>query len=137
MLSRREHTRLELARKLKTKKFSTSEIEELLDCLESDGLQSDARYVESYVHSRSRRGFGPMKIKVELQDRGISPDLADSFVDFNSQDWLEIACREYQKKFGHLATKDTKERAKRMRFLQSRGFTSDIIQQTFETFSNS
>ena len=77
-----------------------------------------------------------MKIKHELKNRGVSSDLIDSLIDFNSQDWLEIAFREYQKKFGHRPSMDTKERAKRIRFLQSRGFTSDIIQQTLDTYSS-
>ena len=77
-----------------------------------------------------------MKIKYELKERGVSSDLADTYVDISSQDWLEVACREYQKKFGNGSIGDAKQRAKRMRFLQSRGFTGDIIQQTFDTFSN-
>lgn len=135
LLSRRDHTRLELTRKLKAKKFSLSEIDELLDRLESEGLQSDARYVESYVHSRGRRGFGPLRIKLELQERGVSTDLVDAYVDFNDQIWLETARKEYEKKFGAQASKSVKDQAKRMRFLQSRGFTGDIIQKTFAAFS--
>lgn len=135
LLARREHTRLELTRKLKAKKFSSSEIDELLDHLQGEGLQSDKRYTESYVHSRGRRGFGPLRIKLELQERGIASDLVDAYVDFNDQVWLDVACKEYEKKFGAQATESAKDRAKHMRFLQSRGFTGDIIQKTFATFS--
>jgi len=135
LLSRREHSRLELTKKLKTKEFSLSEIDEMLDCLVSEGLQSDERYVESYVHSRGRRGFGPLRIKLELQERGVASDLIDMYVDFNDQNWFEVAHREYEKKFGAEVTKSAKDRAKRMRFLQSRGFTGDIIQKTFAAFS--
>lgn len=135
LLSRREHTRLELTRKLKAKEFSSTEIDELLDRLESEGLQSDARYAESYVHSRGRRGFGPLRIKLELQERGVSADLVDAYVDFNDQIWLETARKEYKKKFGARASKSIKDQAKRVRFLQSRGFTGDIIQKTFAAFS--
>lgn len=98
-------------------------------------MQSDARYTESYVHSRGRRGFGPLRIKIELQERGVSPELVSSYVDFDDRVWLEVACKEYEKKFGTEATHSAKDRAKRMRFLQSRGFTGDIIQKTFATFS--
>ena len=134
LLSRREHTRLELSRKLKAKEFLSGEIHELLDCLENEGLQSDERYTESYVHSRGRRGFGPLRIRLELQERGISTDLVDTYIDFNDQLWLAVARKEYEKKFGAQATESVKDRAKRMRFLQSRGFTGDIIQKTFATF---
>lgn len=134
LLSRREHTRLELGRKLKAREFSSSEIEELLDLLESEGLQSDARYTEGYIHSRRRRGFGPLKIKLELQGRGVCADLVDNHVDFDDQVWLDTAHREYVKKFGNQTVESAKERVKRERFLQSRGFTSDIIQETLATY---
>ena len=103
--------------------------------MEREGLQSDARYTESYIHSRLHRGFGPLRIKQELKERGVSIELVNDFVDFHDEVWLDTACKEYEKKFGDLATESAKERAKRMRFLQSRGFTGDIIQKTFDTFS--
>ena len=135
ILSRREHTRLELARKLKAKEFSSNEIDELLVNLEREGLQSDARFTESYIHSRSKRGFGPLRIKYELQQRGISSDLVDTHVDFNDQVWLQNSYREYEKKFGVHSVKSTQDQAKCMRFLQSRGFTNDIIRKTIDEFS--
>lgn len=134
LLSRREHTRLELSRKLKAKKFSSGEIDELLSLLKSEGLQSDARYTENYVYSRRKRGFGPMKIKLELQERGISTNLINAHVDAGSQAWLDTARREYVKKFGDQTTESLREKTKRVRFLQSRGFTSDIIQKILETY---
>ncbi len=102
--------------------------------MEGEGLQSDARYTESYVHSRIRRGVGPIRIKLELKERGVPADLVDEHIDFQDEVWLDIACKEYEKKFGQLAAESIKDRAKRTRFLQSRGFTGDIIQKTFATF---
>ena len=136
ILARREHTRLELTRKLKAKDFSDSEIEEQLEVLMHEGLQSDERYTESYVHMRRKRGYGPLKIKQELQQRGVSSELVDSFVEFNDEVWLDTACQAYEKKFGTVALDSVNDRAKRMRFLQSRGFTGDIIQKTFSTFES-
>ena len=131
LLSRREHTRRELGGKLKAKGFLSAEIDELLDRLENEGLQSDARYTESYVHSRRQRGFGPLKIKLELRDRGVSVDLVDAFVDADHQVWLDTARREYAKKFGDRAADESlQEQARRVRFLQLRGFTGDIIRET-------
>ena len=115
-----------------------------MQVLIQDGLQSDERYAESYVHMRRNRGYGPLKIKQELQQRGVSSELVDAYVEFNDKIWLDTACQAYEKKFGGLAmgdamesgAKSAKERAKRMRFLQSRGFTGDIIQKTFSTFGS-
>lgn len=117
------------------KGFLADEIDELLDCLESEGLQSDARYAESYIHSRRQRGFGPLKIRLELQQRGISSDLVETFInadhiDADHQTWLDIARREYTKKFGDQTAESMQEKARRARFLQARGFTGDIIRET-------
>ncbi len=130
ILARREHTRLELTRKLKAKDFTDSEIEEVLVILAEEGLQSDERYTESYVHMRRNRGYGPLKIKLELQQRGVSSELVEAYVEFNDKIWLETARLAYEKKFAGKLLETAKERAKRMRFLQSRGFTGDIIQKT-------
>jgi regulatory protein len=144
ILARREHTRLELTRKLKAKDFTDDEIEAQMQVLIQDGLQSDERYAETYVHMRRKRGYGPLKIQQELQQRGVSSDLVEAFVEFNDKVWLETACQAYEKKFGAMSmsgstqgeANSAKERAKRMRFLQSRGFTGDIIQKIFSTFGS-
>lgn len=107
-----------------------------MEVLIQDGLQSDERYAESYVHMRRKRGYGPLKIKQELQQRGVSSDLVDIFVEFNDKIWLDTACQAYEKKFSGKQLDTANERAKRMRFLQSRGFTGDIIQKTFSSFGS-
>ena len=133
LLARREHSRLELAGKLKAREFSLTEIEALLDKLQQEGLQSDARFAEGYVYSRMRRGYGPLRIRQELQARGVTASLLDAHVDFSDPNWLQVAREEYAKKFGATLGMSLKERAKRMRYLQNRGFTSDIIKQTLAT----
>ncbi len=134
LLARREHTRLELAGKLKAREFLANEIEALLDGLQQEGLQSDARFAEGYVYSRTRRGFGPLRIRQELQSRGVTESLVSAHIDFEDPQWLQLACREYEKKFGDSQVGSVKERARRMRYLQNRGFTGDIIRQTFARF---
>ena len=134
ILARREHTRLELSRKLKAKEFSEQEIEAQIDTLVEEGLQSDERYAESYVNMRRNRGYGPLKIKQELQQRGISSELVDHFIDFNDKIWIDTADQAYEKKFAAKPLDSANERAKRMRFLQSRGFTGDIIQEIFARY---
>jgi regulatory protein len=134
ILARREHTRQELTRKLKAKDFSDSEIREQLETLITEGLQSDERFTESYTNMRRNRGYGPLKIKQELQQKGISSELIDSYLSFNDEIWLETACQAYEKKFSAKVLDSANQRAKRMRFLQSRGFTGDIIKKTFARF---
>ena len=127
---------MELSKKLKARGFSLADVDTILDSLENEGLQSDARYAQSYVYFRSQRGYGPLRIKLELQERGVSSRLINTYVDFNDQVWLQVACRAYKKKFDTQAAGVTvKEQAKRTRYLHARGFTSDIIKRTLTAFS--
>ena len=79
-LARREHTKLELQRKLNAKGFAANNITEAIDKLEKQGLQSDERFLESYVAMRCKRGFGPIRITKELCERGIDQELIDRFL---------------------------------------------------------
>ena len=99
-------------------------------------MLSDDRFAESYVNSRRQRGFGPMRIKLELQQRGVSTDLIDVYVNFHDETWLQISLHEYEKKFGNFGANSYQDKVKCMRFLQSRGFTNDIIQKTMDEFSD-
>ena len=122
LLARREHSRLELARKLH-KRFSQYEtIEIVLDQLVQDQLLSDKRFTEAYVSYRKRAGFGPVKIASELSKRGINEAIADKFLYQNSEDWRATAAVAKQKKFGANAAIDLKEKLRQHRFLIYRGF---------------
>jgi len=125
LLARREHSRLELARKL-NKRFSQYElIEIVLDQLVQDQLLSDKRFTEAYVSYRKRAGFGPVKIASELRERGINDALADKFLYQNSEDWRASAAAAKQKKFGVNTAIDLKEKLRQHRFLLYRGFRRD------------
>jgi regulatory protein len=128
LLARREHSLLELRHKLRSRDCDESDIDELLGQLEQEGLQSDERFAEAYVYSRRQRGFGPMRIQAELRERGVSDQLIGQFVQFGERHWLEEARQQWQKRFGTKA-EDYKERARQARFLQGRGFSSDMIRQ--------
>jgi regulatory protein len=132
LLARREHSRQELHRKLAAKGLTSMIIEPLLDRLESEDLLSDARFADSYVQARKQRGFGPICITRELQERGVSRRLIQQHVDCNAQDWQEIARRQYQKRFPQPATQDKRHRVRGARFLVNRGFSRDIIVEIFD-----
>jgi regulatory protein len=131
LLARREHSRRELQAKLR-RRFSESEtikseiIEAVIDGLAEENLQSDDRFAEAYTRMRKRKGYGPVRILMELREKGIADDLASGWVYDGEHDWYETASLAWQKKFNHLP-QDAKERAKQMRFLQYRGFSSDHI----------
>ena len=71
LLSRREHSRKELYLKLVKRYESKEDINSALDKLEENNLLSDSRFADEYVQARRRKGFGPIKITVELEKRGV------------------------------------------------------------------
>ncbi len=132
LLARREHSRVELYNKLSKKGFFEEQCERALDLLVANGLQSDQRFIEGFVRSRVLKGNGPLRICHELRIRGIDDDLFSRWMDEQSIDWLEVATNIYTKRYGLSETTDARERAKRMRFMQSKGFPSGIIWQVIK-----
>jgi regulatory protein len=125
LLARREHSRAELARKL-TAHGTTEEIATLLSQLETEGLLSDARAAGSFVRAHGQR-FGATRLRNDLRRRGIDPELADADI-VELGDELERARTVWRKKFA-AAPSDTREWARQARFLQGRGFASDIVRK--------
>jgi regulatory protein len=128
MLSRREHSRYVLQHKLEHKGYDTDEVESALQRLMEENLQSDERFVESFVHSRRERGSGPRKIAAELSQKGVSETLIFHYLDERSPLWIDRAVQVRVRKFGQALPADFKEKARQMRFLQQRGFTAEQIQ---------
>ncbi len=104
-------------------------IEDLLDTLSSEGLQSDERFTESFVHHSLNKGQGPNKIKQELKQRGIDSSLIEQCMESKSIDWMGLAEEVRLKKYGETIPNDYQNKAKQSRFLYSRGFSSDVINQ--------
>ncbi|MES2721090.1 MAG: regulatory protein RecX [Pseudomonadota bacterium] len=120
---RREHSRVELTQKLKLFGASAVQIEEALVRLAEYSLQSDDRFAESLVRSQLLRGRGQRAIKQVLQQRGLDaehPALAEQTVD---TDWTLKAQELLQRRFGVNLSRDAKEKARYIRFLQYRGFS--------------
>ncbi|MBZ5487207.1 regulatory protein RecX [Halomonas aquamarina] len=130
LLARREYSRAELAQKLRQKAFESAAIEECLDAVAEQGLQSDARFAESFVRSRILRGQGIIRIKGELRQRGIHQDtMSEALASVEASedvDWFELARDTLARRFS--SPGDTpKERARRERFLAARGFDFEQI----------
>lgn len=125
MLMRREHSKLELFNKLQLKGYDEEIIDHAITQLAEQNYQSDERFAEAFILMRFNQGKGPVKIASELKLRGISSFNLSDF------DWFKSAKDIRKKKFGDLASSDFKEQAKQKRFLQSRGFSLDQINQSF------
>ncbi len=124
-LARREYSRAELHAKLSSNATPEDNLDAVLDELVKRGWLSDARAAEQIVNARRAR-FGTQRIVHELKQKGISDDLINAALPQLKQGELEATRVVWQKKFGAVA-QDTKEKAKQMRFLQSRGFSMGVI----------
>lgn len=136
LLTRREHSKFELQQKLSKMGFALSDIEQTIDNLVRQGLQSDERFVEGYVNMRIRKGFGPVRIGAELQERGIDKEQGERFLVPLNSSWLELARRVRCKKFGKQIPQDLHRKIQQMRYLYYKGFTNDQIKETFNHEKN-
>jgi regulatory protein len=127
LLTRREHSRGELRRKLARLGFEAVAVEAELDALAAQRLQSDERFAEAYVTARSGRGFGPVRISLELKERGIPGALREATCEPRAEAWVRRACRARAKRFGEGLPLDRRERARQVRFLTARGFTAEQV----------
>lgn len=125
LLARREHSRAELARKLQAHARREDDLEALLEDLSRRKLLSDERYAESRAHALSRK-FGAARIAHELLAKGLEKGLAERAFSAARATEVERAGRVRARKF-RVPPSTREERAKQMRFLQSRGFSFDAI----------
>ncbi|SEQ94978.1 regulatory protein [Amphritea atlantica] len=135
LLARREHSRKELRDKL-AGRCEEVDLEAVLDDLARNGYQSDQRFTESFIRMRAGQGQGWVKIRFELQRKGIDNELVAAVSEAAEIDWFALAQEMYQRKYRTgLDRSDYKERAKRMRFMAQRGFTSEQISYAIESAS--
>ena len=127
-LARREHGRTELINKVIKFGFNAEVADDAVAQLVDDNLQSDQRFVEAFVISRINQGKGPVKIRADLRERDIAGAMIELALEEADQDWCASARAVRVKKFGSEYPSDFNEKARQMRFLQSRGFDSDQIQ---------
>jgi len=126
-LARREYGHEELINKLTGRGFRPDIAAEAVGRLTEEGLQDDQRFVENFIRSRIGQGKGPLRIGLELGQRGLRTGLVDEVLGAADVDWDEIAYQVRCKKYTADEPVDFKEKAGQMRFLQYRGFDSEQI----------
>ncbi|MGH8729185.1 MAG: recombination regulator RecX [Burkholderiales bacterium] len=127
LLSRREHSRAELQKKLSAHAENPAEVDALLDNLEQRGWLSETRFVEAVINTRRRR-FGAARIAHELRQKGVGEELVAAHAIKLRETELEAAREVWRKKFG-VRPRNNDERGRQVRFLQNRGFSSEVIFQ--------
>jgi regulatory protein len=127
LLARREHTRVELARKL-SGLGTTEEINAVLADMEASQLQSDNRTAENYLRSNASR-LGTSRLRHTLKTRGVAPEMIEEqMAQADLPDEIERARAAWSRKFD-TAPANPKEWARQARFLQSRGFAGDVVRR--------
>lgn len=122
LLAIREHSRYDLQQKLLQRGYLREDITRVLEQLIEQKFQSDERFAESYVYSRSSKGYGPERIRLELQQKGVAESVIDIVFKTTEIDWQVLAQKVYQKKFGNTQSQDFQEKIKRQQFMRYRGF---------------
>ena len=129
-LSMREHSRLELGRKLARYAEEGDDVEALLDLLEKNNWLSQERFSEALIHRRTAR-YGNSRIVAELQSHGVNgealQELKSGLADSETERCLEV----WNRKFGTVAA-DPQARNKQMRFLLQRGFSQRAVQKALK-----
>lgn len=132
LLSRREHSRRELEQKLRQRQFEEELITLVLDRLEQRQWLQDARFAQVQVRQQVYKKHGPLRIRAELQRKGVPSEDIAAALEVQDTDWFELARACHHGRFGDAPITDFKERARRMRYLQARGFGPDHIRYALE-----
>ncbi|RAS69399.1 regulatory protein [Vibrio diazotrophicus] len=127
LLTRRDHGEFELWQKLLLKGFEEEEVQQAVIYCKEQGYLDDQRFARSQVRQHIAKGHGERRIRQELQQKRVENDVVNSAIEQEEVDWFELAKQTAEKKFKHVMTQDQKEYAKRVRFLQYRGFNFDQI----------
>lgn len=127
MLARREHSVAEIERKMAQKGIPVADYGDVLQEFIDNDVQSNRRYAESRARSMATRGAGPMKIRGDLQQRGVDEADIDAALSEIDVDWYQLACKVKVKKFGQNPALDYAQRTKQMQFLRYRGFAMEQI----------
>ena len=127
LLTRREHSRKELIRKLVIKGVPADEVEAVVARLADAGWQDDVRFAESRVRVRIGDGYGPRYIRAELATHGVDEATIGTALQVFEDDWARIACDLVGRRYGDVAANDLALRRKAENLLLRRGFEPGCI----------
>ncbi|MFG1173601.1 regulatory protein RecX [Erwiniaceae bacterium CAU 1747] len=151
ILAMRDHSEAEFRRKLtlateRAAQFSRDEtppepltpeeIDRVVEWCYQHNWLDDARFADRYLEGRSRKGYGPQRIRLELGQKGVDKALIDEAM-FNTQiDWQSLAFSLAERKFGLPLPTEWKEKARVQRYLMTKGFFMEDIRSVFTKFDD-
>lgn len=130
LLAQREHSRLELLRKLSPHVEDGDDLPAILDELEKRGFISVERVVESVIRSKAGR-FGTARVLHDLRSKGLDDETVRQASEQLRGSEHARAWAVWKQRFGSPA-QTPQERMKQMRFLASRGFGGDVVRKVVE-----
>lgn len=131
LLAYREHSRLELHHKLAQRGFAAALIDPVLERLVEQDLLNESRFAEIYAHSRADKGYGPLRIRMELRERGVPEETISGVLESLDDLWLPKLAELHRKRFAAEWPRSSTEQARRIGFLRQRGFTLEQIKRLF------
>lgn len=130
LLNRREYSADELCERLRLRGFAADAARSVVIELSTAGLQSDERYAQMLVRHRVRQGYGPVRIRAELRQRGVAEGVIAAALSASDVEWDTVAHRVHEKRVGATGIADDRlVQAREQRYLLRRGFTSSQIRQ--------
>ena len=133
LLTRREHSRKELVRKLVGRGVETAEACEAIDKLTAAGWQDDTRFAQSLVRSRAACGYGPGWIRAELGTHGLGAEAVSAALASFEDDWAGVARDLVRRRFGDAGPIDLAQRRKMADLLLRRGFAMAHVRAATES----
>lgn len=133
LLTRREHSRLELARKLQQRGVERDQADAAIDKLTEAGWQDDARFAESLLRNRAGSGYGPAYIRAELATHGLGSETVAATMDGFEGDWGENARDMVRRRHPQALSGDRDARRKAADFLLRRGFGMEHVSAALDS----
>jgi len=126
-LTRREYCPREMVDKLVSKGAVRAMAEAVVEELNAQDLISERRFAVEFIRARIRRGYGPVRIKYELMQRGVTEAMTQACLNDSNTNWIQQLAHVIEKKYATSAIDSFNEWSRRANFLKNRGFTTTQI----------
>lgn len=114
--------------------ISNQQIDQVIDYCYQYNWLNDQRYAEQFIRNRSSKGYGPRRIMLELQQKGVAKHIINQALQNTNIEWRKLVESIIKKKFGDNANNDLKTKMKVINFLNYRGFESQLISSYFDNY---
>ncbi|PSU32598.1 recombination regulator RecX [Photobacterium lutimaris] len=131
-LSRRDHAEKELQQKLLARGYEQADVDEAVALCQDYNWLDDARFAERLLGNGIAKGWGLLRIRQEMEHKGVHEAIVCQLFEHDEFDWYEHAREVALKKFGETPMETEKEKARRLRFMQSRGFDFEQIKYALD-----